>query len=426
MRAPLLRQLARALHEPGFAAGLPAGAPVPLPGLVLSLLLAVATLGCDPPSPPPALARDSAGIRIVESRASLWGPDEAWQVSPEPLLSIGVVDGPAELSFVRIGDVHRLDAGALAVIDGGSNQIRFFSPEGRFLRAVGRRGAGPGEFQSPPISELRCDSLWLFDAALNRLTVLDTRTDSFRVANLEVQNLALGLAGLLADGSIVLAADLMYGVSPDDSLPQGSHRFGAAYVRVSPTGETLDTVLIGSGSERILRYGAQTIEMLRPLFARSASHTVAGDRMFHGDQEVYRIRAYQPDGRVTLELRRTDVDLTLSAEVYRSAVERRVDAAPEPARPGLRVMYAGQPIPNTRPAYGRFLTDPADHLWVEDYPADDAPPTWGVFAPDGRWLGTVGLPGRFRPLRILGDQILGVWTDPLGVEFVRIHHLDRR
>jgi hypothetical protein len=39
-------------------------------------------------------ARDSAGIRIAESRTPQWEDSAAWRLAAQPSLSIGVVEGP--------------------------------------------------------------------------------------------------------------------------------------------------------------------------------------------------------------------------------------------------------------------------------------------------------------------------------------------
>ena len=380
---------------------------------------------CDSASPSLHAERDGAGVRVIESGAPRWTPDEVWSVAPEPLLTLGAVDGAPEVAFLRITGVHRIPDGGLAVVDGGSSQIRFFEADGRFRASMGRRGEGPGEFTGGLLSELHGDSLWLFDQALNRLTVLDTRTRSFRTASLEAENVRLGLAGILPDGSAVLASDLVYAVTPDDSLPPGLQRFDAVYVRVGPTGETLDTLLVAPGSERSLAYGSGTMEMVRPLFARSVSHRVVGGLLFQGSQEAYRIRAHEPGGRSLLEIRRTGVDVALTDEIHRAAVEWRVGSAPASARAGLRARYDDQPRPPTRPAYGQFLTDPDRNLWVEGFSIEGSATDWAVFTGEGSWLGTVTFPDGFRPFHILDDEVLGVWRDELEVEFVRVHALSR-
>jgi hypothetical protein len=48
---------------------------------------------------------------------------------------------------------------------------------------------------------------------------------------------------------------------------------------------------------------------------------------------------------------------------------------------------------------------------------------WIVIDSDGRWLGTVDLPGGFELFRVYEDALLGVWKDSLDVEHVRLHAL---
>ena len=45
---------------------------------------------------------------------------------------------------------------------------------------------------------------------------------------------------------------------------------------------------------------------------------------------------------------------------------------------------------------------------------------------EGRWLGAVTMPGRFRPYQIGDTGILGVLRDELDVERVRLYELIKR
>jgi hypothetical protein len=63
---------------------------------------------------------------------------------------------------------------------------------------------------------------------------------------------------------------------------------------------------------------------------------------------------------------------------------------------------------------------------VSDYrlSADD-PGRWTVFDPEGRMLGTVATPARFRVFEIGTDYVLGVWADDMDVEHVRLFTLEK-
>lgn len=85
------------------------------------------------------------------------------------------------------------------------------------------------------------------------------------------------------------------------------------------------------------------------------------------------------------------------------------------------------------PAYRSIFVDRDEHLWVEEWRGvglEQGP--FSVFDPSGAWLGPVELPsglpvvrGVNRELEIGSDYVLGVWTDALGVEEVRLYRLHR-
>lgn len=72
-----------------------------------------------------------------------------------------------------LGSVAEGPDGVLAVPQGQDHQIRLFSKAGVALATVGRRGGGPGEFQSPGRAFWRGDTLWVRDATLNLLSAFD-------------------------------------------------------------------------------------------------------------------------------------------------------------------------------------------------------------------------------------------------------------
>jgi hypothetical protein len=49
-----------------------------------------------------------------------------------------------------------------------------------------------------------------------------------------------------------------------------------------------------------------------------------------------------------------------------------------------------------------------------------------LFAPDGTEVGAVTIPAELEPVFITAEAVVGISRDPLGVEPVRVHRLDRR
>jgi hypothetical protein len=392
------------------------------PSLIALVALASA---CERPEPPTYAVRDSAGVRIVESSTPAWSEEQRWSVAAEPHLDIGALDGPPELSFDALRSVLRLADSMIVVADWGSNEVRFFDGTGEFLHTFGASGQGPGEFTLMRSVGVLADSIWVYDLQSNRLTVIDPSSLGFRVSPVEAQRLGLGAAGTLADGSLIFASELTFASGPESPPPAGMQRGRAAYLHVTASGETIDTVVVAAGSDLFIRLGADFIEAIRPLFGRSVSHALRGDRLLFGDQEHYEIRTYELDGALVEIHRRLGLDLAVTDADRSAALEEIVADAAEDRRPQIRARYADMQTPSTRPAFTAFLVDPLDHLWVQDFVQGVTATTWSVFAPDGVWLGEVSFPERFQPMQILEDEVVGVWRDELFVEYVRAYALAR-
>ena len=93
------------------------------------------------------MAASCGGGEDVETAAE--APAEAAIDVIEPRLSIGVELGDSAYMFSSIETAIYDANGNIAVLDMGTANVRIYSPQGQFLRSIGRRGNGPGEFQRP-------------------------------------------------------------------------------------------------------------------------------------------------------------------------------------------------------------------------------------------------------------------------------------
>jgi hypothetical protein len=103
------------------------------------------------------------------------GPTElaVWSVGEEPRLEIGVVEGDEPYQLYRVSSSARLPDEGVVVANTGSGELRFFDATGRFVRAVGRRGDGPGEWRGPDRVRLTGpDSLLVLDTQLGRRDIV--------------------------------------------------------------------------------------------------------------------------------------------------------------------------------------------------------------------------------------------------------------
>ena len=96
-----------------------------------------------------------------------------WTIVDEPLLRLAEDDVPAGHEFAGIVSARRLGDHRLIVANSGGLELAVFDSAGRFLRSIGRKGAGPGEFMGTlHVLAGPADSLAIYDGGNLRWTIL--------------------------------------------------------------------------------------------------------------------------------------------------------------------------------------------------------------------------------------------------------------
>jgi 6-bladed beta-propeller len=108
-------------------------------------------------------------VHVRNSPEGAWAGEERWSV--EEIMRLGARDSPREELFSGpLLTTATCPDGSTYVLDYDAGSISVFSAEGAFVRRIGRRGRGPGEFMAPVgLSRDAFDRLWVADGA-GRLT----------------------------------------------------------------------------------------------------------------------------------------------------------------------------------------------------------------------------------------------------------------
>ena len=397
--------------RPDFASGLRM-----LPRATLAALLAACAPSND--RPPPAVQRDSAGIRIVESFAPAWGDSARWRVDPAPLLDLTESGTGDAHDFHSVRGVMRLPDGGISVANRGSGEIRKFSPAGLHVGSAGGSGEGPGEFANLQRIELAGDSMIVLDWD-GRMALFGPGLELVRTIWPDPD---INRIGYLGHGIIVAEA-----VVPDyDAV--GLVRHPTVLVLFDLEGTRGDTIGWTPGWQEY------TNEVLSaaPLFDKSSVLDTRGDRIFVGSSDRMQIEELDTKGDTVRILRIPDYPLALTAEQVRAERNARLDIPLPPGVTSLPPYFVDavedMPSPETRPAYANILVDPTGAVWLRPFRGmseDAGPEPWPVLGADGAWLGSVEIPEDFRVMEIGVDEILGVWTDDVDVQHPQVLHLSR-
>lgn len=377
-----------------------------------------------------AVVRDSAGITIVENAAPAWGEGEGFTSGGDPLVDIGMLDGPAEYQLFRAADAVRLSDGRIVIANGGTSELRYYDESGVHIRSVGRQGAGPGEFQGISwIDVAGNDSLLAYDSQLRRISLFDpsgTFVDSRTVQSLTSEG-AQNVVARFADGTFLLQGIVQ--LDPTN-IRTGLHRFPSVLSRSVPgdsSGAAVDSLGVYPGMESMVIIGDNSIGIMRGGFMRRLE-LQAGDSAFvAGTQNAYEVEVRPISGAPRMLIRWNGGDLALTPDVISRYREQQLERATDrDERAATQRRLDEMTYPDAIPAYGSLVLDALGNIWVQEFQRDDETENrWNVFDPNGRMLGGVVLPQGLKVYQIGEDFVLGQWTDDLDVEHVRSHRLVR-
>lgn len=403
--------------------------------LPILLVLTACGRGAEPATL--ATRTDSAGVEIIVNSASAWLPGEGWRIDAVPTLQIGHrSDSDSLYDLVRVSAGAVLRNGQIIALVGASRQARIFSPDGEWLRSIGRDGDGPGELRRVGAMGLSGDTLFIPDGQLRRL-------NAFRISGEFLKSwgyvAAEGIGNLppshrLADGSWIASAGLPFGAK--DISAEGVLRQRVRYYRVgADLSALLDTIAETSGRELAVTRAGTTedvramVETAVPApLGRFSAVAALADRFAWGENSAAEVRFHAPNGFLRRILRWSapaiPVDAALLERVKQAALAQV--KGDDVARQVIERQHAHRSPAPVVPYFSDLRFDADSALWVQEYalsPGDSV--HFRIFRSDGQYLGRRTLPPRHRVLEIGHDRILTVWQDADDLEYLRVYRVDR-
>lgn len=388
--------------------------------------LMVLVTACGPGSEiEPIVRRDSAGIEVIDLAGEGWGGQAPWQL--QSVVSVGE-SGRDEYQFGRVADAAIDGRGRILVLDPQAQHVKVYDSTGTYAMMVGGPGEGPGEL-SRWVTDVMTgpgDTIFVPDYVQSRINVYAPAGAYART--IQVPSRPSGRSwALLEDGSFLFRGIT---IGRDD---QGRFQTWDALLHLNGDATTLDTIV--RFDYEVTPLG--TRENLRvPLIVNHPSWTRLTDgRIAWSALDRDRIMLHRPDGAL---LRMIGHAAWHRRPVSASDRETMVSLLADKLQllGGDRGAANGPNViaPDALPAVTSVRAGPNGALWVQRMgPVEDIEPmavnaaqdseglggsTWDIIAADGRYLGAVTVPERFRITRITDDRVLGVTRDELDVERV--------
>jgi hypothetical protein len=387
-----------------------------------------------------------------------------------PELSIGTLDGAPAYAFGQVEAILPTRDGGVLVLDapnGAAPELRQYDAAGTYVRTVGRRGEGPGEYRGPSgLAQLGDGRILLLDGPNRRINVYSEAgepIDTWMLGDVIVstgggEGLRVGQdgtvyarvsvrreGGRLFDSSSTVYLRLAADGAVIDQLP---------LPQLPDVGGTITRTTANSGTRIGVPYAPQAVWAFSPLggFVTGVTNRYAFElRMPRAARSGPPVPWSPADG--VISVRRT-VEPVPVPRAERAA--RRRDLEARIAGPGT----LSGPIPDIaaiKPPYRAIETGADGSVWIavatpsERYhppEADVAPaasigaagvgrtggappvrrvpavpwrqPTrYDVFEPDGTYVGQVAVPYDTRIVHRRGDVVWGITTDENDVPTVQ-------
>jgi hypothetical protein len=293
---------------------------------------------------------------------------------------------PSELGEPRDIAVDAL--GRIYVVDGKPAAIKVFSPDGQYIRTIGRVGEGPGEFRVGFIA-IKGEHLVIQDPRVSRISVFDTSGAFVR----SWKSTCCYWNRIQIDD-----ANLIYVPSMSNSKPNDPPR-GTPYVRWTLDGVAKDTVWIPwqkpekLWSLTVTEGGKMKMSMSStvPFMAgmTSALHPRGG--VVYGWTSRYEIVRSSTGADSLLVFGRDWSPDPVSDDRRAGEYESRIKSVGKDIdRATVRNAFRLEDIPSTLPAYETLHVDPTGRVWARRYAVSDTTRTdYDLFDPKGAYLGPV-------------------------------------
>jgi len=388
------------------------------------LLLLVVACGGEPGADAPSVTvRDSAGIRIVENSGPVWGEGEAWAVESEPEWVVGYEE---ELLLSGVAHLDTHPDGRVAVAHGSAAEILLLGPDGSLLNRMGRSGEGPGEFERVGMTLwMPGDTILAFDWAAGRFSYFMASGEFVRSVRVPTEMLEAqdpNLTAALADGTLVFNSWIP-GMR-EDRIAE-SHLVASSSSLGDPRilGRVPTVACLGESDETC------PIDSFGPIGIVAAG----GGEVVHGFASDYSVRVFDPSGGLHKMIRLNRDPIPIDEEMLGRFREHVGENNFEWIENVLE--RRGGPPP-ALPHFKRIVVDDGGFIWLEEsatpsstftgrgpYPTETF--SWGIFDPDGLFLGRVEVPSRLEVHAIGPDYLIGIYRDEYDVETIRRYRLDR-
>jgi len=287
----------------------------------------------------------------------------------EEIYTAGAGDSPEE-SFVEIVALDVGQDGTAYVLDMKDNRVKVFDARGKFLRAFGKKGQGPGELNQPVGLLITPENEVLVEDALNRRLALFSLEGKF-LRNISTAT-ALGFSGIKMNARGMIVARSM-----------GLGDAGKAFMDV----KTYDKELKPKVKLAAVEFPISLQTKINPFSGIDLLYALDGQgRLYLGSHRGYEIKVFSFEGKLLKTIGRDFDPIAITKE----DIDEMLKLIPNTSGINVKEMIQS---PDVFPAYGYFVLADEGRLLVRTYEKGRVKKEyyWDVFDAEGRYIAKVPL-----------------------------------
>jgi hypothetical protein len=388
-------------------------------------------------------------------------------------LSIGALDGAEEYTFGDISEVAIAGDGSIYVFDRQVPALRKYDARGKYIRTLGGRGQGPGEYLKGGGLAVHPDGrVMLWDSGTWRINVYSLAGEP--VATWSTPSGASGTVSLNTSHALVIDSAGVIWLRRSIIDPEAAARPRTEWVRLNGTGAPIDTLaepvfaVVPRTLSATNRFGTRTSAIpfepatisavsSRGYFVTGYPQRYAFEMLVPTASGAAAARRWRP-GDPIVSVRRTDAKAIAVSRAQRDSARRVVEERMRRTDP--RWNWDGPAIPGTHPYYTRIVSGLDGRIWLSLFgdptlasqgttvlmqvgngaggaerrapppsrapiPATlpSTPMPYDVFEPSGAYVGRVEIPARVVLGATRGDLVWGVAYNDDDVGFLKRYRI---
>jgi len=322
------------------------------------------------------------GVTVVKNPKEPIHAEDIFSLEEE--LSIGEVEGREEYMFTGIRSIVVDDAGRIFVLDRREPYVRVFDQNGTYIRTIGKRGQGPGEFTMPLSISITRQNELVVDDFRSRLAFFSLEGEFKK--NLQVATIGLLRIDIDSEGNL-------YGINivrEEENPRYELKKFDSDLNYLHSLG---DSPLPDQSG-------------YNPFMGILISQLDNNDQVIFGYPENYEIKIFDKEGNLKRKIIKDYDQVEITEEEIKEATEN--------TPPELKVS-----IPKYHSAYDRFIADDEGRVFVMTHERVDEGEGYyyDVFDSEGKFIAKIPL--KIRPYIFKNQKLYTVEQDEEGYLFVK-------